>query len=478
MNIINKKWIIVYLVSLICHSGYANLDEVLQRIEALEKKVRLVERENAKLREELKNYKTTQKQVLVKAAQVDIEKDQLVQNEDIKQRLSKLESEQLGSAEKLPGWLQNLRLSGNADFAYYAGDDNALSPDSRLAVENARLFFDFNINNDSSFFFEWDIVRETAFKNNVGQMYLRLDRLFENESLNLKVGRFPIPFGEEYLRFHEQRWENPLISYSAPAPYNWDEGIELFGSLADYKLDYIFAITDGDNGFNSNSNESLQIVGKISYKPTNQLYTSLSGLSSGTLGAKGVPGISAFEFGGSHLYQFGSTTNVVNFQNGVPVPDDPSEKISVTAWELDVIYRPIDLGHIWLAYGQSTIESKSSSFYDRDLQYWIAEGVLELGALSKQLNKYYLAARYSAIGTFDSNKGYALEAMNNGKELGYNTESVNLFSLGLGARFREYINLKIEYSWYDFNVINGVTQDIKDKAGKKNQLGIGLTTKF
>ena len=397
---------------------------------------------------------------------------------DLEERVRKLEANQSQAITRLPRWLDKFRLSGNADVAYFNGQDNSHSPDSRFAVDNARLFFDFDISDKASFYFEWDIVREFSVKSDPGQLYLRLDRLFENDAINLKLGSFPIPFGEEYVRFHEQRFENPLISFSAPAPYNWDEGIELFGTTFDNKLGYILAVTDGDDSFNGNTNEVVQVAGKISYTPDTWVRIAISAVDTGTLGTTTDAGESALEFGGSHAYPFGAGTGVVNYKDGMEIDDDPSNKFSMRAWEIDTTFYPGDWGKLWLAYGQATIQSNGSSVYDRDLLYWISEGVLELEKFSRYLSKYYLAVRYSAIGTFDSGEGYMLAAMNDGKELGYNTQSVHVISGGIGMRLDDNITLKAEYSWYDFNLVKGVAAGIRDIADNRNLVAFGVFVQF
>ena len=456
MTILQKTTFI--LVSLFVSSlAWTDEEELQKRINVLEKEVH-----------ELKGKPTYPNVDLTGSTDND---------KNLVERVRTLELENLDSSTGIPKWLSRFHLSGNADFTYFNGQDNSHSPDSRFAVDNARLFFDFDVSDNVSFYFEWDIVREFSLKNEAGQLYLRLDRIFEVDALNLKVGRVPIPFGQEYLRFHEQRFENPLISFSAPAPYNWDEGIEIFGSTFNNRFDYIFAVTDGDDEFNENSNEAIQLTAKISVHPTNWASIVLSALDTGTIGDDNS-GKSALEFGGSHAYPFGFGTDVINYQDGAAIEDDTDNRFSLTAWEVDTILHPSDWGQIWLAYGQAGIRSKGSSKFDRDLLYWIAEGTLELGKLSRHLSRYYLAIRYSAIGTFDSGEGYMLAAMNDGKELGYNTKDVQVVSAGLGVRLHKNIKLKLEYSWYDFNLVKGVNAEIQRNAADRNLLGLGVSAQF
>lgn len=85
---------------------------------------------------------------------------------------------------------------------------------------------------DISFLFDWSIVRfSKQDEDEVAQAYVRLEELGSIEWLNAKVGRFLIPFGEEYLWFGEGIYDNPLANYSVASPYGWDEGVVLFNAM-------------------------------------------------------------------------------------------------------------------------------------------------------------------------------------------------------------------------------------------------------
>ena len=71
-----------------------------------------------------------------------------------------------------------------------------------------------------------------------------------------------------------------------------------------------------------------------------------------------------------------------------------------------------------------------------------------------------------------------LAAMNDGKNLGYNTKDVHAITAGLGVRLHDNIKVKLEYSWFDFNLVNGVTSDIKNKANNRDLLALGVSTQF
>jgi hypothetical protein len=381
------------------------------------------------------------------------------------------------------------RISGNADVYYLFGEANSLAPDGRFTFENARIFADVDLGQgwdlgenpafkSASLYFEWDFYREGALKNKAGSLYFRADELLGHEALNVKIGRFPIPFGEEYLRYSEERADNPLVTHSVPSLYGWDEGFLLFGDLDDEgTVDYQFAVQDGGDQLNANTQQALQLTAKLAARPSAWSYASLSALTSGDLGDAANPANSAFEWGGTHATPFGSGDYGASFQDGGVVVPDPSNELSMSAWELDVVLTP-DWGRLWLAGGQIVIESGGDSSYDRTLAFGIAEAVMELGWISDALDPMYLAGRYSVMGTFDSDEGYLLEAMNGGGDLGFNTKSVSALSLGVGLPLSEVVTLKAEYAWYDFDLVDGVPGTLLDLAGQRDYFGIGFAIQF
>lgn len=364
----------------------------------------------------------------------------------------------------LPEWLKRIHLAGNADVSYLSGEENSPAAEGRFAVDNARFFLDVDLGEKWSLYFEWDLVREAESKNQAGSLYLRLDEIFGGKALNLKVGRFPIPFGEEYPRFHEERPANPLISYSVGAPYNWDEGIEVFGGIG--RLKYNLAVQDGDDELNENFDSQPQIALKLGWRAADWAYLSFSAVDSGPVGK------AALEWGGTHPRPFGSGSDVPNYQRGVPVGDDPGNAVSFTAAEGDLVLEPGRAGRFWLSYGVIDIASSGSSAFDRQLAYYVAEARVDLGPT------YYLAARYSAIGTGDADEGYLLEAMNGGDDLGYNSESVSTLSVGGGARLGSRVVLKAEYSFYRFDLVRGVSADLAAAAKDRDYFSIGLSARF
>ena len=389
----------------------------------------------------------------------------------------------------LPKWLDRFRLSGNTDLAFLRGERHSPAPDGRFKVENARVFLDSGIGEglhlgelqlagEMSLYVEWDAVREHAFGNRVGSLYLRLDSLFGLDRLNLKVGRVLVPFGEEYVRLSEQRPENPLISFSAAAPYGWDRGALVFGTDARTRLHYVAGVMVGDGDWRVGFHRETQANGKLAWEPTAWSYVSVSGLHTGQLGARDRVGAATLELGETQIRSFGAESDVPNFEHGVRIHDDPEHRMTMNAGEADVIFAASDWGRLWFNYGRVAIRSHGSSRYDRDLNYGTAEGILGLGRFFHALDKVYLAGRYSVIGTFDADQGYLLDASTGGDALGFNTKRVSVFSVGVGYRLTRYLTLKSEYSWFDFALVRGVTPALRAEARGRSYFGFGATIGF
>lgn len=393
-------------------------------------------------------------------------------------------------------WTERLSVSGNTDIGYVNGGKNSREPAGRFVLENARLFFDVDLTDYSdveggiaestSFFVEWDMIRWGGIRNRFGSVYLQFEQLLDRDWLNLRLGRTPVPFGVEYERFHQARPENPLFSYSVTSPYNWDQGISLYGSFGENRLAYVVAVMNGDSRL-ENSHSEPAISTKLTVRPLPWMEITVSGLRSGKLGAQMDDGRAAFGFSGVYPTPFGARTSVPNYAEGGVIGDDPAGRVDVSAWELDWTLRSESLGHLWFSYGAYDIAANGAASYDRDLRYWVAEGVLELGAFAdlvgwsgsaEILDDWYVAVRHSAVGTFDANEGYLLEFMNEGDNLGFNTERVLANSVGVGYRLNGWATLKLEYSHFDVDLIRGVPADLRRLAGSRDYMAVGVSAGF
>ena len=68
--------------------------------------------------------------------------------------------------------------------------------------------------------------------------------------------------------------------------------------------------------------------------------------------------------------------------------------------------------------------------------------------------------------------------MNEGADLGFNTKSVTIVSVGLGLRLGRHVTLKTEYSWYQFALVRGVPPAIRGAANDRDYVGVGASFGF
>ena len=288
-------------------------------------------------------------------------------------------------------WWENVQIGGFAAAGLYDTGDAGTRTNATFEVKEASLFVEAYAWEDVSFFIELQTSRlgkDNQIFARTGESYLHFRNLTLTDDLSfgLKIGRFDIPFGEEYLQ--QDAIDNPLITTSAAYPYGWDEGLLLYGSLG--PVDWIAAVTDGtdDRSLEDNPEKAWNL--KLYGTPTESTYLSLSLMKNGDSAESGL------EFGGSHFQPVGSEHNST-------LGDSGSSTVDSVLAELDGRYR-FELsdslsGHLALAIGVASVEDIDPVF-DRDLRWLSIEPLL---SFSRQ---WYLAARYSEIGTYDSAAGY------------------------------------------------------------------------
>ena len=89
------------------------------------------------------------------------------------------------------------------------------------------------------FTFEWNLVRLGYLANNIGDVYVDLRGIGDQSWLNFEIGRFQIPFGENYKRFGRGYYTDPFVALSASPPWFWDEGVKLWGDALEGKVSYV-----------------------------------------------------------------------------------------------------------------------------------------------------------------------------------------------------------------------------------------------
>jgi hypothetical protein len=382
-------------------------------------------------------------------------------------------------------WTERVRISGSADLGFFGGGRESVTSDDGFDIWDTRLFVDAELAESIAFgdtpavrnigfTFEWNIVRNGSTANDVGLAYIDFEGVHESPWLNLRVGRFQIPFGESYKLYSKGYADRTFVQQPLGGPWWWDEGVLLHGSAANGKFGYLASVTNGDNDFND-AGGGLQATLKFWTQPLPWLYVSASGLFTDKL--HDVDG--ALWLGEGWARSVGSGgPPLPNFTNGVPLPDDPDGLGHTWAIGLDVIAKPVEGVRVWLAGGRYDLESNGSSVYDRELWYWITE--LEIGGevFSSALHPLFLGFRADGVGTWDGDRGYLLDVRYTGA-YGYNMKSIIAYTAVFGWRLGEYVTLRGEYSIRDVKLVRGAgTGLLPESTGNENVYSIEFGLHF
>ena len=416
--------------------------------------------------------------------------------EALEQRVQELEGEKALRDERTPpepetsryDWTRRIRLSGSTDQGYFGGGEYSQTPNDGFDIWDARFFLDAGLGQDVGYdnltlfrdiglSFEWDLVRIGYLQNDVGDLYVDFQGVADSDWLNFQVGRFQIPVGEAYLHYGKGYESNFFVSNSF-GPWFWDEGVKIYSMAGEGRFGYVASIENGDTPFNASpSGSGKQLTLKLFADPWPWLHLSVSALRSGDLGSSSNPASGSLWLGESWARAFGTGTTVTNFQNGVAVPDGPNKVHDTWLVDGDAIVDLPDKARLWLGYGQYHIDSTQGTFYDRTLQYWIAELVLQGAWLGEGLRPFYAGVRGQQYGTTDTDKGYLLD-FRRASTLGYNMQQMTALSGVLGWDITNWLRLRAEYTHLDIDLVRGVGQDMRDDARDADYFAVELGAHF
>ncbi len=165
------------------------------------------------------------------------------------------------------GITDRIHINGEGGVAFFDTEEEGEFPNNEFRVDEAKLFVEAAIIEDIYVFAEIDLLqREEADKRlQLGELYIEFEDVGSKNGLfNFRLGRFDIPFGEEYLT--RDAIDNPLISHSLSDIWGVDEGIEIYGSLK--TLEYAFAIQNGGEPVANDFNSDKAVVGRLLYRAT------------------------------------------------------------------------------------------------------------------------------------------------------------------------------------------------------------------
>lgn len=347
---------------------------------------------------------------------------------------------------------QELRLSGEAGFAFFSTGAAGQFPKSEFRVDDAKLAVEAPVGKDVYFYGELNLLTREANDENfhLGEFYAD----FENVSgrfggpdrlVNVRAGRFYIPFGEEY--FSRGPVANPLISHSLPDIWGVDEGVEIYGGLG--RFQYALAVQNGGTSRLRDFNADKAMTARLGWDLARWLHVSASAMRTGEL-ATATDSLSEVWFANGFFRALGPAKSTGAFWA------DLYEGDATARWKG---------GMLGAALGRVTFDdSDTTADNARRMSYGYLDAMQEIGG------GLYGAARYSAI---HAPKGYPLAGWGNlGKYFFAPTfaEELQRLSLGLGYRFSPPLVLKLEYAREWGRQTTGAPRDQEDFFG--TELGV------
>ncbi|MEZ4330446.1 MAG: hypothetical protein R3F35_01735 [Myxococcota bacterium] len=388
-----------------------------------------------------------------------------------------------GHAEEARAWTDRIRISGSADLGFFGGGRQSVESDDGFDVWDTRLFVDADLGEDVElggrpmlrnlgFTFEWNIARLGTRTTDVGLAYLDLEGLGRSPWLNLRVGRFQVPFGEAYKLYSKGYAGRSFVTQPVGGPWWWDEGILLHGTAPSDRFGYVASLTNGDTDFNDVGGD-YQLTAKLWAQPFAFLYVSASGLFTSAL--EQVDG--ALWLGEGWPRPFGSGTPLTAHFEGAPVAADPDGLGHVWAVALDVVITPLDGVRIWLAGGRVDLPSQGASRYDRALAYGLGEIVLGGQLVSPGLKPLFVGLRVDGVGTFDDGRGYLLDVRYTG-DYGYDMVHLLAYTAVAGWRLGDYVTFRMEYSHRDVDLVRGAVPDLPGRTGNEDLYSVEFGLHF
>ena len=349
--------------------------------------------------------------------------------------------EEVAAPVEQPFQFGRVALSGEGGVAFFYSQPGGQFPKPEFRIDEARLFIDAPVWDQVYFYSEVDLAtRETtSIALQTGELYLDcegLSRLWNDDHmLNLRIGRFYIPFGEEY----QERFaiDNPLISHSVSDLWGADNGLQLYGSWK--KFTYNLAVQNGGVQPATDFTGDKSVTGRIGFDPNSWLHLSVSGMRTGDINPNGDV-LTAMWFGNGFFRSIGSPATT---------------RFKVNMVEGDVQTR---LSFLQLRTAGGYINYSDNDPLGgnhRDVYYYYVEDKQDLW------HHFYLAGRWSQVFAAD---GFPI--VGNGPMGQYlfgplTTEYWRL-SLGAGYSFAKSLVVKAEYSFNRGKELDGTTRDQED----------------
>ncbi|MBS0664800.1 MAG: hypothetical protein JSR48_16150 [Verrucomicrobia bacterium] len=350
-----------------------------------------------------------------------------------------------------------VRIGAEAALSYFSTGGQGQFPKSEFRVDDTKVTLEAPVWKDVYFFTELNLLtRESNAANfQFGELYVEFgglgSALGSPDALTVRVGSVNIPFGEEYQV--RNPLSNPLISHSLSDIWGPDEGVEAFGRVG--RFSYALAVQNGGLSQLRDFNADKSLTGRIGFDPTSWLHLSASAMRTGEVATVSPvtstgDNLTAIWFANAFFRALGPASRTTSFWANLYEGD------AIAKWKG---------GQLAVAYGEVKFDdSDPVADNARTLKYGYAEAVQSL------TDELYGAARYSEINVAG---GYPLAGWGNAGTFFYRpslTDELRRLSVGFGYRFGPPLVLKLEYSWENGHMVNGVSRDHEDFFGA--QVGV------
>lgn len=336
-----------------------------------------------------------------------------------------------------------IRISGEAGMGLFNSGSRGEYPNADFRLDEARIFIDASAWKNAFLFTEIDLRTREADDDGVyiGELYAGFENISgswgADDLLSARVGRFYIPFGEEYQK--RMVLDDPLVSHSVTDIWGLDQGVEIYGK--DGPFSYVGAIQDGGGNSLHNFEPDKSLIGRIGYDPTGWLHFSASAMRTGRLSAAGDQ-VSALWFTNGFFHALG--------------PAATTNEFDATLGELDGAAQWAS-GSVAAAGGVANFDDSNPAGGDsRHMTYYYVEGTQQL------LGQLLAAARFSHV---NAPGGYPLVGQGNISTFLFGplrTTSLSRLSLGLDYRFGPPLVLKVEYSPEWGHTLEGTSRNNED----------------
>lgn len=256
-------------------------------------------------------------------------------------------------------------------------------------------------------------------------VYLGILHVFGFKQLNVRLGRVPLAFGDEYQQYDAP--DNPLVSHSVPFFWGFDEGMQVYGNLSPDISYTVQGFLDGEIGNGADETASKAYGARIEGNHASHYHWSLSYFNNGKTGT--VTKLPSLYFGRELAAPVGLT--------GAPGGASRNLFVETQWWEGDFRYT-FNRGYVALARGGGRLNDLNP-LQDREFEYF------KLEPLFKLARRVDLVGRYSGMHVKNDAQGYRFNSFETaGTELNFDVNERQRLSVGARYWANESVQFKLE----------------------------------